>query len=552
MKKQRLKSLSPEEVVFQDNTFHSYFPYASKPSLGFLRGSPLLDSLTLDEQERFVKFGEGPSVEPTYEHLLSAFHAVCKANPNAIAVRHEEHKVTYFELNQSANALATKLKSLGITNGDKVALFTERSIPMIISILAVLKLGAIYIPQDVRIAPKKQLDHIIKISGAKIILTLSRFIDRVPSTIPSLAVESFLKEINSKISKNIESDHKLKSDDPCFILFTSGTTGMPNGVIVTHKNLVNLLLTKPGNLDVTSGTKVSQILNIAFDMAAWEIFTSLCHGGELLIRSKSIVETVKQAEVVIATPSILAQIPIEECTLAKVVAVAGEPCPKTLADRWAKKCIFYNCCGPTEVTIVNTMQKYIPDSNLITIGKPTPNNTVYILDEERNPCSIGDVGEMWAGGLCVSNGYLENPKLTNDRYVDDPFLGPDFKMFRTRDLGRWTSNGELEHFGRTDDQVKIRGFRVELDSISAALESIENCKRAVTLKLDSQTLVSFVSPLEVDLDQAKKAVRTALPYYCEPSHIFSIDQLPMTDRGKIDKRKLTILALQKIESSEEL
>ena len=149
---------------------------------------------------------------------------------------------------------------------------------------------------------------------------------------------------------------------------------------------------------------------------------------------------------------------------------------RPLADKWSSFCTFYNSCGPTEVTIVNTAEVHTADKEVLSIGRPTPNNTVYILNEKMEPCAIGEIGEMWAGGDCVSLGYIGNEELTNDRYVPDPFLGNGRMMFRTRDLGRWTDTGELEHFGRTDDQVKVRGFRVELDSVSAMLESVASAQ----------------------------------------------------------------------------
>jgi len=178
----------------------------------------------------------------------------------------------------------------------------------------------------------------------------------------------------------------------------------------------------------------------------------------------------------------------------------------------------------------------------LTIGKPTPNNTVYILDENLQPLPIGEIGEMWAGGDCVSVGYIGNESLTSERYRPDPFLGDGRMMFRTRDLGRWTPEGELEHYGRTDDQVKIRGFRVELDSVSAALESVPGCKRAAALKLDNRHLVAFVSPQSVDTDVAREAVAASLPYYCTPKFVLALEELPMTSRGKIDKRLLLEMA----------
>ena len=226
--------------------------------------------------------------------------------------------------------------------------------------------------------------------------------------------------------------------------------------------------------------------------------------------------------------------------------VRGDATQRALADRWTRLCTFYNSCGPTETTIVNTMQRHHPDALRLTIGRPTPNNTVYVLDEHRRPCPVGETGEMWAGGDCVSAGYLRNDELNAQRYVPDPFLGGGRLMFRTRDLGRWTPDGELEHLGRTDDQVKVRGFRVELDSVSAVLEAVPGCRRAVTLKLDDRNLVSFVSPLGVDPTVALEAVAAALPYYCTPSAVHALAVLPQTSRGKIDKAALLRLAAERV------
>lgn len=287
---------------------------------------------------------------------------------------------------------------------------------------------------------------------------------------------------------------------------------------------------------------MAQLLNVAFDMAAWEILGTLTRGGTLLIRGKDIAETARRADVLIATPTVLSAIDPATCPRVRTVAVAGEPCPRPLADLWAATSTFYNCCGPTETTIVNTMRQHSPAAPLLTIGRPTPNNTVYVLDEHRRPVPIGQPGEMWAGGDCVSAGYLGDPGLTRERYAPDPFLGTGRRMFRTRDLGRWTADGELEHLGRTDDQVKIRGFRVEPDAVSAVLESVPGCRRAVTVRRDARSLVSFVCPQDVDPEAARGAVAAALPYYCVPAAVFPLAVLPETDRGKIDKGVLLRLA----------
>ena len=325
------------------------------------------------------------------------------------------------------------------------------------------------------------------------------------------------------------------------ILFTSGTTGVPNGVQVTHGNLANILLTSPGDLGMRPGSRVGQILSIAFDMAAWETLGALSNGATLVIRGKSIQQTAETVDILIATPSILNSIDASRCHQVKTVAVAGEPCPRPLADSWSAFCTFYNSCGPTETTIINTAEPHQPTKPVLSIGRPTPNNTVYVLDDDLRPLPIGQKGEMWAGGDCVTAGYLDNPDLTADRYRPDPYR-PGEIMFRTRDLGRWTENGELEHFGRVDDLVKIRGFRVELDGVTSALEATDCGNQAVTLKYDDRSLVAFISPATACPRKAANQVTRRLPYYCKPVAILPMNDLPRTPRGKLDKRQLLKLA----------
>lgn len=500
-----------------------------------------MSNLSLSDQLLFESFGQGPFVEVPYNAIHHPFEAYAAANPEAIAAQHFDQTITYGELNRQANRLANVLSQHGITNGDNVALFLQRSIPMLVGIIAALKIGAAYVPQHVGVAPETQLRHIINAASTKVILTISSLRDMVPIpeghtciVIDELMAQPFEDELSAVFKPETE----VGRSNTCFILFTSGTTGNPNGVQVTHGNVCNILLTEPGGLGIRPGYKVSQILSIAFDMAAWEILGTLSHGATLVIRGKDIRKAVEDVDVIIATPSILNTIDPDRCRNIKIAAVAGEPCPRPLADRWSAVCDFYNSCGPTETTIINTAQLYHPWSERLTIGSPTPNNTVYVLNENMEPCAIGDVGEMWAGGDCVTAGYLDNDALNKDRYRPDPFLGNGRKMFRTRDLGRWTDNGELEHFGRTDDQVKIRGFRVELDAVSAALESVPSCLRAVTLKLDNRNLVAFVSPRSTDIDNARQAVESSLPYYCVPAIIIAMDEFPVTSRGKVDKRAL--------------
>lgn len=512
-----------------------------------------MGNLSPRDQALFERYGQGDIAPVPFENIHHAFEAHAAAHPDAVAVQHLGENITYGQLDRQANRLAALLAQHGVQTGDNVGLFLQRSIPMVVGIMAALKAGASYVPQHVGIAPESHLRYVLQTASIKVILTLSHLqhLVPVPEGCISLAVDEIMQlpfAGEAAYRASFKPAKPVSRDNTCFIIFTSGTTGKPNGVQVTHGNAGNILLTAPGNLGMRPGVKVGQILSIAFDMAAWEILGSLANGATLVIRGRDFMETARQVDVLISTPSILSTFDAGQCANVKVVAVAGEPCPRPLADRWASFCTFYNACGPTETTIVNTMQDYQLWNERLTIGKPTPNNTVYILDENMKPCPIGAVGEMWAGGACVSAGYIGNDELTHERYRSDPFLGNGHVMFRTRDLGRWTPDGELEHLGRTDDQVKIRGFRVELDSVSAVLESVPPCRRAATLKLDNRHLAAFVSPRAVDVAEARQAVSAALPYYCTPKFVLALDELPLTSRGKIDKRALMRLAMAYDES----
>lgn len=512
-----------------------------------------ISALSAEDQILFERFGQGEVVDLPFECIHHAFESMALKQPESIAAVHLGKSISYGQLNAQANRLALLLQQQGVKPGDHVALFVKRSLSMLVGILAVLKVGAAYVPQDIGVAPSSQLSYVLDKAGIRVVLGVEEFRTELPLSDQHIFIDLNTIETDSKtelvINHDILSHEPIASQHTAFVIFTSGTTGNPNGVRVSHKNVCNILLVKPGHLNIQPGDKVAQILNIAFDMAAWEILACLSHGATLVIRGDDIAETVKQVDIVIATPTILSRLETKHCKTIKTVAVAGEPCPKPLADKWAQFCCFHNSCGPTETTIINTLQAYSPSDGRLTIGSPTPNNTVYILNEQREPCTIGETGEMWAGGDCVTGGYINNDTLTQERYVPDPFLGKGYYMFRTKDLGRWTRDGQLEHLGRVDDQVKVRGFRVELDSVSHIIEEIPGCLHAVTLLFDAKNLVAFIESESLLCDeQVKQHVAKHLPYYCVPTWVLVLRALPMTSRGKVDKRQLLQLAENYVEN----
>ncbi|THU87036.1 nonribosomal peptide synthetase 12 [Dendrothele bispora CBS 962.96] len=498
-----------------------------------------MDSLqTLTEEDRilFYRYGFGDVVQPAFECVHHAFAAHAASHPSSIAVENFQETITYAELDRLSNCLARRLRQLGVMRKTRVCVVVERSIFMVVAILSVLKAGGAYVPLDGNVVSSKSLEHVLRDSNAVCILTLRKFAHRINCSSPVLFLEDADCQCTGGSSCQQPEDHS-RGDDSLYVIYTSGTTGVPKGVEVKHSNVTK------------HGTRVSQLMNIGFDMAAWEILGSLCNGATLCLRGKTSREwraVMKTVDVVIATPSMLLPHEPSDYPNIKVVAVAGEACPQALADKWALRCNFWNSCGPTEVTIVNTMQLHIPGDS-VNIGRPTPNNNVYILDDELKPLPIGQPGLMYGGGMCVSAGYVNLPEKTHERYKSDPFVSDrQAVMFNTGDIGRWRSDGTLEHLGRIDDQVKVKGFRVELDGVASAMETCPQVRAAVALLIDD-TLWGFVTPENALVEDVIAATSKVQPYYAVPSRVLSLDKFPETSNGKRDKKALRQLAVESLE-----
>ncbi|UKZ72079.1 uncharacterized protein TrAtP1_013017 [Trichoderma atroviride] len=486
----------------------------------------------------------GPKIECPFSTVTASFYHFVTSFPENIALHDlsgaTTQQTTYRQLAIRAQALATKLRSLGVRPHQRIPLVVKRSSEMVVGIWAILSCGAQYVPLDGGVVPDSTIRHVFEQSGGNIICCLTSTVHRIRDLCPSASpVIIDQQELDSMPHEEKWVD-LATSDSGCYIIYTSGTTGKPKGVDVTHKNVANLVCMSPGNLGIRPGNRVGQVLNISFDMAAWEIFACLCNGGTLVIRGSKWEPAIELLDTLVCTPTILSKYPPTKYPNIKVAATAGEPTSQDLADLWAKHAIYWNSCGPTETTIVNTMQKHIVGDGL-SIGRPTPNNNVYILDDNGSPVPVGEPGTMWAGGYGVSRGYVGLEAKTKESYIPDPFTNDGSKMYCTGDLGLWRPDGSIEILGRADDQVKVKGFRVELDGVSSSMASAPGVTRACALLIDGE-IHGFAVPSNQDPGAILEHTRRLQPYYAVPSNVHLLDEFPTTANGKIDKKSLRMLA----------
>ncbi|KAM0550248.1 hypothetical protein ACHAPJ_009097 [Fusarium lateritium] len=513
-----------------------------------------LDTLSLADTVLFNRFGKGPDCPVPYSVVHHAFEAVALAHPEVTAIRHYDGSaITYRDLNRRANMLANELiNTFGLKTGDRVVLVYSRCIEMVVFILAVLKAGGQYVPLDGGIVTEDTLGFDIADSNAPVVLCLPKFLDKVMRSIPNdrrklvkvvdLDRHSALWQVGNSKHPMVE----VGPDDGAYVIYTSGTTGRPKGVDVRHGNVTNALLAEPSRLGICVGRNVAQQLNVAFDMCAWEILATMMNGGTLHIRGSGLglwTDCLQRVDTVIATPSVvLKYMPrVTDFPNIGTIVVGGEPCPLALAEKWAPHVNFWNICGPTEITILNTAHLHTPGVTL-SIGKPIPNTNVYILDDDENPVPIGQPGTMWAGGRCVTKGYLDLPELTATRYKLDKFTQDGTMMFNTGDLAQWLEDGSLLPLGRKDDQVKIQGFRVELDGVSRSIETTPGVIKACALKIDDALWGFYSSHAKIDETELKRAISKSQPFYAIPTIWRHLPVLELTPNGKIDKRALYSIA----------
>ena len=492
-------------------------------------------------------FNDTTADYPKDKTIVDLFEAQAEKTPDQVAVVFHQQRLTYRELNQKANQFAYYLIKKGVTETDIVAVKIDRSVELIVGILAIMKTGGTYLPIDAS-NPEKRARQIIKDSRAKFIITTSNheFLYKNHSRVICIEQEEIQFENNDNIHLNIDPSNSA------YIIYTSGSTGKPKGVIISHRSVVNLIYSQQHEFNLETNERILQFSNIAFDASVEQIWLALLNGSSLIMIDEQTINDEQALNTYIAehrvthlhtTPSYLESIQLERHESLKRIMAGGDICNLRLAAKFKDHCEFYNKYGPTEATVTSTEYKYEKKwaKHTLSIGKPINNATIYILDQHHRLQPIGVPGEICVGGDGLAKGYLNRPDLTAEKFVAHPFQSGK-RIYKTGDLGRWLQDGNIEFLGRIDDQVKIRGFRIELGEIENQLLTHDQIAESVIVvkneEEDKYLVAYYVSPEEIDSSSLRRYQSEQLPDYMIPSFYVHLSELPLTPNGKIDKRAL--------------
>jgi amino acid adenylation domain-containing protein len=535
-----------------------------------------------EKQQLLVDWNDTETHYPQEKCIHQRFEEQVQKTPDAIALVFEDLHLTYRELNKKANRLAQYLQSLGIKPDVIVGICMERSLEMVIGILAILKAGGAYLPLDPTY-PHERLAFMMADAQVSILLTQNHLVETLPSQQQAhvicvdkssqalITTQSFAQHRddfaprppNSAGKRVASSQHNLisevKPENLAYVIYTSGSTGTPKGVMNTHLGLSNRLLWMQDEYHLTNGDRILQKTPFSFDVSVWEFFWPLFTGATLVVAkpeghrdSAYLVNLIASEQITTLhfVPSML-QVFIEEPQLRKChslqrVFCSGEALSVALIERFFARSDagLHNLYGPTEAAIDVTSwhcQRNSEREN-VPIGRPIANTEIYILDRNLKPVPIGVVGELHLGGLGLAKGYLNRTQLTEERFIANPFQQGE-RLYKTGDLARYHRDGTIEYLGRIDHQVKIRGFRLELGEIEAVLSQHPIVREVIVMARgetyeDKQLVAYLVGERSLTTNELRNYLKEFLPEYAIPSLFVWLDSLPLLANGKVNRRAL--------------
>ena len=512
-----------------------------------------IEIVTPDEKNKILYDFNNTKIDyPINKTISQLFEEQVEKSPDSTALVFGDNSLTYRELNEKANSLAYYLRNKGVKRNDIVGIMVNRSIEMIVSILAVLKSGACYIPIDPEY-PQDRIEYMLNDSKAKILLTFKKLENKV----------AFENKIFIELDNNLYNVHKNNLDninepeDLAYIIYTSGSTGKPKGVMLSHKNVNNFITGMTNMIDFTANKTIVSVTTISFDIFVLEIILPLQKGLKIIIANEEEQLNVdlfnklcikNKVNIIQTTPSRFQILTSDKDNIDYMknvtdILIGGESCPKQLLENLKKtsKANIYNVYGPTETTVWSTV-KNLTNTNNITIGKPIANTTCYILDKNKNLLPINTPGNLYIGGNGVAKGYYNNKALTNQKFIKNKYIKNEI-IYDTGDLACYDQNGELVHLGRTDFQIKINGHRIELEEIENKILSIDGINKCVVTKNKAQDnhellCAYFISSCSIDIKNIRNSLIKILPSYMIPQYFIELKDFPYTPNGKIDRKRL--------------
>ena len=586
------------EMVELDESLFGVFKYNSDlfdaVTIARMQGhfQTLLEAISDDKPLRVYatnpdrRLGELPLLTPAEKHQLLVewnntqteyqrdrcihhlFEAQVEKKPDAVALVFEKQQLTYREVNCRANQLARYLQELGVTPETLVGICVERTIEMLVGLFAILKAGGAYVPLDPAY-PKERLGFILEDAQVAVLLTQQSLLPVLPAHNAKVVFldadrEKFVQQSQENPISNVTANNLA------YIIYTSGSTGRPKGVAIEHRNTVALTGSTKEILEPADLAGVLASTSLCFDLSVFELFVPLGLGSTVILGENALqIPTVPAGTAITlinSVPSVIAALLQANAIPASIrtINMGGEPLKNTLVQQLYQQTQVkevYNLYGPSETTTYSSYALIAPDDqSMPSIGRPTANTQVYVLDRFLQPVPIGIRGELYIGGAGVARGYLNRPELTAERFISNPFVETLYtnpvetlyttslqdRLYKTGDLVRYRPDGKLEYLGRSDDQVKIRGFRIELGEIEALLSQHPAAREVVvTIQEDSpadKRLVAYIVPEQTfqkpESNDIRQFLKTKLPEYMIPAAFVFLEAMPLTPNGKADRRAL--------------
>jgi amino acid adenylation domain-containing protein len=563
------KLFRPDDIRFLIGRFHALLenvvtnPFTKLGDLEMLTGA---------ERRQFLVEYNSTKIEwpqEKFAHELISDQA--RRSPEAVAVIYEGEQVTYYELNDRAVRLANCLRGLGIGPETVIGLCMDRSTDLVVSLLAILKAGAAYLPLDPSY-PQARLSFMLEDAGARALLTQAHLRSRLPQSGDMHVMDVSAQWAFISQTAALECETMLSPDNLAYVIYTSGSTGKPKGVMLRHGSLANYLLWAIDYYPLKAGFGAPVHSPLSFDLTVTSLFAPLLAGGCVhLLSTENEIEALVSAlsgspgySLVKLTPAhlqLLAELlkDVDLAGAAHSLVVGGENLPAQTVERWKERAAqtrFFNEYGPTESVVgccvyeAGSHPEAEEGRSVIPIGRPIANTSLYLLDSQLRLSPKGAVSELCVGGEGLARGYLNRPELTAESFAPSPYSEETgARLYRTGDLARYLRDGQIECLGRMDDQVKIRGYRVELGEIEAHLTAHPAVREAVVVAREddsgAKVLVAYYAPVEesgnkalVDAESLWRYLTSVLPEHMMPAAYVMLEALPLTSNGKLDRRAL--------------